>query len=368
MLLSAIHTIHIIKYWSIAFVPLAFLLFVRPCRLRVRAQAIWLMVLLACGMKGFVYESFGGNAMAPDLPELLVWVWNWADSGLFLLVALSLVWWVRKGRAFILPVLAWGIAAWGQYNGTVPPSVNEIELSFPGLPASLEGYRIAQVSDLHCSSAARGWRTRAVVGLVNGLKPDLVCLTGDYADGRVACLGDDLAPLKDLRAADGVYGVRGNHEYYVDRMAWRSWYHENGFVLLVNECVFPRAGLALGGVNDDSSAFRFGDVRADVGRAFAAATNGEFRVLMEHRPIRAVTNAAKHAVDLQLSGHTHGGVAPGISRIVKSFNEGFVRGVYDIGRMKLCVSPGCGQWVGFPMRFFNPAEITVITLRKGERR
>ena len=366
MLLSAIHTIHIIKYWSIAFVPLAFLLFVRPCRLKVRAQAIWLMVLLACGMKGFVYESFGGNAMAPDLPELIVWIWNWADSGLFFLVALSLVWWVRRGRAFILPALAWGIAAWGQYNGTVPPSVNEIELSFPGLPASLEGYRIAQVSDLHCSSAARGWRTRAVVRQVNDLKPDLICLTGDYVDGKVADLDDDLAPLKELRARDGVYGVRGNHEYYTDRIAWRKWFRKNGFSLLANTCVFPHAGLALGGVNDDQSAQRFRDVRADVGRAFAAATNGEFRVLMEHRPIFAVSNAVEHAVDLQLSGHTHGGVAPLIFRVVSRYNRGYVRGIYRIGSMKLCVSPGCGQWVGFPIRFFNPAEITVITLRKGE--
>ena len=134
-------TIDVIRYWSLFCVPLAILLFVLPCRMRIRHQARWMMVLLACGMKGIVYEQFGGDAMAPNLPEGLVWFWNWADDGMFFLVLLSLVWWVRKGRVWILPVLAWGIAAWGQYNGTAVPSVKEVELRFEDLPASLDDAR-----------------------------------------------------------------------------------------------------------------------------------------------------------------------------------------------------------------------------------
>ena len=357
-------TIDIIRYWSLAFVPLAIVFFVLPCRMRIRHQARWIMFLLLCGMKGVVYEQFGGDAMAPDLPEKLIWFWNWLDDGLFFLVALSLVWWVRRGRAWILPMVAWGLAAWGQYNGTVPPGVREIEVASPNLPAALDGYRIAQVSDIHCSSAARRWRTQAVVDRVNGLDADLVCLTGDYVDGKCRHLADDLAPLAELKAKDGVYGCRGNHEYYGDRFAWREWQAAHGLRMLVNECVFPHAGLALGGVNDDLAAMKHGDVRADVAKAFAAATNGEFRVLMDHRPINAPANLVKHKVDLQLSGHTHGGVAPLIDRVVAAKNRGYVRGVYEMDGRTLVVSPGCGQWVGFPMRFFNPAEITLITLRK----
>lgn len=357
-------TVHIIKYWSLFCVPLAIVLFVLPCRMRIRHQARWMMVLLACGVKGIVYEQFGGDAMAPDLPEWLVWLWNWADDGMFFLVLFSLVWWVRKGRAWILPILAWGLALFGQICGTIPPEVHEVEIRFPNLPASLDGCRIVQLTDLHCSSAARGWRTRAVVERVNALEADLVCLTGDYVDGKAVRLAKDVEPLKELKAKDGVWCIRGNHEYYKDRWAWRGWFESNGFRMLANTCVFPRPGLALGGVNDDQSARRYGDVPADVGRAFAAATNGEFRILLEHRPVNAPVNFGKYGVDLQLSGHTHGGVAPLVDRLVANRNRGFVRGLYRDGGMALYVSPGCGQWVGFPMRFFNPSEITLITLRR----
>lgn len=359
-----LRTIDIIRYWSLGFVPLAVVLFVLPCRMRVRHQARWIMFLLLCGIKGIVYEQFGGDAMAPDLPEGLIWFWNWLDDGLFFLVLLSLVWWVRRGRAWILPAVAWGVALWGQLCGTVVPPVHEVELEFPNLPAELDGYRIVQVSDLHCSSAARRWRTQAVVDRVNGLDADLVCLTGDYVDGLVRNLAADLAPLTALKAKDGVCCVRGNHEYYADKYAWRDWYEENGLRMLVNECVFPRKGLAVGGVNDDISAKRFGDEAADVDKTFAAATNGEFRILLEHRPIYAYTNLVVHKVDLQLSGHTHGGVAPLVDRVVASRNCGYVRGIYRIDGRVLYVSPGCGQWVGFPMRFFIPSEIALITLRK----
>lgn len=359
-------TVAIIKYWSLAFVPLAILLFIIPARLKVRAQAIWIMVLLACGMKGLVFETLGGNAMAPDLPEILVWLWNWADDGLFFLVLFSAVWWVRRGRTVLLPILAWSVAAWGQYNGTVVPDVHEIALEYPGLPPSLDGYRIVQISDLHCSSASRRWRTQAIVDRANGLDADLICLTGDYVDGSMDALADDMLPLTGLKARDGVYAVRGNHEYYVDKCVWRDWYGQVGLRMLVNECVFPRPGLAVGGVNDDPSACKYGDVPADVGQAFAAATNGEFRILLAHRPRRAREYFAASRFNLQLSGHTHGGIMPILSWLVAWHNAGYVRGKYELSGPNhlLYVSPGAGQWAGFPVRFFDPAEITLITLRK----
>jgi predicted MPP superfamily phosphohydrolase len=133
---------------------------------------------------------------------------------------------------------------------------------------------------------------------------------------------------------------------------------------LVNECVFPRPGLALGGVND-LIARSYRDVVPDVGRAFAAATNGEFRVLLQHRPERAEVNLRETGVDLQLSGHTHGGVAPVIRQFVSRHNAGFSRGIYRYGNSVLYVSPGAGQWAGFPVRFCNPSEITLITLARG---
>ena len=358
-------TIAIIKMFPVVVALFTILTFVRPARMRVRAKAIWSMVLLACAMRGVVYEALGGSAQAPDFPEKLLWVWDWACSGLFILLVLSLVWRVQKWRVAVLPVLAWGIAAIGFVNGLRLPQVKEVELRYPDLPDELDGYRIAQLADLHCCPSMRKWRTQGVVDLVNAAKPDLICLTGDYVDGYVAQLADDLSPLKDLSAPDGVYCVRGNHEYFLSRGVWRKWFSANGFSFLANECVFPRKSLALGGVND-IAAYVYGDLIPNVGKTFSMATNGEFRVLLNHRPETAVEDSAAHNVRLQLSGHTHGGLAPGLAQFIACFNSGFVRGVYELPRGYLNVSPGVGQWAGFPLRFFNPPTIDVIVLRKAE--
>ena len=359
-------TVFIIKLFPLVVAALTACTFVLPSRMRIRAKALWMMVLLACASRGIVSDALGGPAQAPDFPEWLLWVWDWACSGLYLLFLLSLVWWVRRGRAIVLPVAAWGIAAYGFACGIMLPGVREVELAYPDLPQELDGYRIVQLSDLHCCASMRGWRTRGIVERVNACRPDLICLTGDYVDGYVDQLAGDLEPLRGLKAKDGVYAVRGNHEYFLDYMAWRKWFVANGFRFLVNECVFPRKSLALGGVNDDAAARRRRDVPADVRLAFAAATNGEFRVLLEHKPRDAEENFERHGVRLQLSGHTHGGISPGLDRIIARFNSGFVRGVYEMPGGYLNVSSGVGQWAGFPLRFFNPPEIVVIVLRSAE--
>ena len=102
----------------------------------------------------------------------------------------------------------------------------------------------------------------------------------------------------------------------------------------------------------------------DVAQAFRTATNGEFRVLLQHRPLQAHANVNAHGVNLQLSGHTHGGVMPLMDLLVARFNDSMVRGWYDFGRGRAYVSTGSGQWAGFPIRFFNPVEMAVITLRR----
>jgi predicted MPP superfamily phosphohydrolase len=122
----------------------------------------------------------------------------------------------------------------------------------------------------------------------------------------------------------------------------------------------------LGGVNDYVAVSR-GDEACDVRSAFAAATNGEFRVLLQHRPKEALANIGEVGVDLQLSGHTHGGVAPVVRQLVSRHNAGFSRGIYRYGDSILYVSPGAGQWAGFPIRFCNPSEVAVFKLVKGKR-
>lgn len=341
----------------------------RQLRLKTRAQAVWAMVILACCSKFACYRMLGGDAFNPDLPWPVMWIWNWAYSGAMIFLVLTLACYFVRARAklFVLPVLAWGLAAWGIWNGLRVPEVVETELGFADLPAELDGYRILQLSDLHVSSSVRRWRTESVVARANAAQADLIVITGDIADGEPEKLWRDVEPLRDLRAKDGVYCVTGNHERYGPWDRWRACYARLGLRFLENECVFPHAGLALGGF-PDGGRFPQGGGR-EWWRTFAAATNGEFRVLLEHQPSGVVLNVRECDIRLQLSGHTHGGVMPGLSRLVAMYNYGYVRGLYPApgradGVRYLYVSPGTGQWAGFPMRFFNDSEITLFVLRR----
>ena len=357
----------VFTYLPFAFFALTMAAFVLRLRLGTRQQAIWAMVLLLGFSKFLCFDALGGHAFSPDLPELLIWGWDWLYSGAVILCALSVLFFFRfRGKAYVLPVLAWSLSAWGLYNGVSVPAVHEVELAFDRLPAELDGYRIVQLADLHCSSAARRWRTQAIVDRTNALRPDLICLTGDNADGRVSRIARHAEPLKELCARDGVFACTGNHEYYWEYREWRASFYgkAENIRFLANECAFPRPELALGGVPDTVGVRKGLEEAPDVRTAFAAATNGEFRVLLQHQPKWAEESAREVGVDLQLSGHVHGGIAPGFRSYIEKFNGGFSRGAYRLGASILYVSPGCGQWAGFPMRFFNPSEITLIVLRR----
>ena len=365
--------ITVFTYIPYAFFALTMAAFVLPLKLKVRTQAIWSMALLVCFSKFLCFAAFGGHAFTPDLPAAIIWTWDWLYSGAMILSALGLltVFFRFRAKVWLLPIAAWGLASWGLYNGFSVPAVHEVELAYADLPASLDGYRIVQLSDLHCSSAARRWRTEAVVEKTNALKPDLICLTGDLADGKASRIARHLEPIKELRAKDGVYACTGNHEYYYDYFGWMSQFYAKATNIrfLTNECAFPHEGLALAGTPDEIG-YRFGGIAGerDWSRSFDAATNGEFRVLMAHRPEFVNMYVRECDVRLQLSGHTHGGIAPILNWMVGMSNGGYVRGLYPApgrsGERYLYVSPGCGQWAGFPMRFFNDSEITLIILRR----
>lgn len=355
--------LELIAYSPFAAALLVYATAVWPSRLGVRGRALWLLALLLAASRSVVFKHLGGSPFLPEFPEGVIWAWYFASAALYVLLALRLVWWTPRGRLTAMPALALALTAVGVWNAYKPPAVHEVELAFENLPKVLDGYRIAHVSDLHCSSAARRWRTEAVVAAVNAAKPDLVCLTGDYVDGKVSDRAADMAPLKGLRAPDGVLCVTGNHEYYLDAARWRGWYRANGFRFLENEWTRPRDGLTVAGVNDPQAAVSRLGVPPDAAQAFKGSPTNDFRILLAHRPQLFRDDRGKVRVDLQLSGHTHGGIAPGLDRVIAKMNGGYVHDVYRDGDAALCVSRGAGLWVGFPLRFLNPAQVVVLTLR-----
>ncbi|MBE6383664.1 MAG: metallophosphoesterase [Lentisphaerae bacterium] len=335
-----------------------------------RARAGLVVALLVCYSKFAFFLVLGGNDFNPDLPCALIWVWNWLYSGAMILACLMVVLCFVPARvkAWLLPSLAWTLAAWGVWNGVKVPHLHEIEVVCDGLPESLDGYRIVQIADIHVSSAAQRWRTEAVVAVANAANADLAVCTGDIVDGPVALRADDVAPLSGLKAKDGVWFVTGNHEFYGEAL-WREAFDRFGFTFLRNGCVFPREGLALGGLDDEAMCrlVYAGLPEPEPSEVFSDATNGEFRVLLQHRPEYFRDNVRFHGVGLQLSGHTHGGVMPGFAQLIALMNGGFVKGLYRHSAKDrsgwLYVSPGCGQWAGFPIRFFDDPEVSLLVLR-----
>ena len=361
----------------------AYLTVVRPSAPGRLWRRVMSVALLASSLKFTWFGIFGGNSFLPDMPQGAIIALSVVYDTVLVLAGLGVLWALgraaarfcrarrtcpapvpdmsrRRVAAGALAFVAAGIAGKGVYDGVRLPDVVEVTLDFPDLPPEFDGYRIAQISDLHVSAVARVERTAGVVRLVNGCDPDLVAITGDVVDGTVARRMEDVAPLAGLHAPDGVVGCTGNHEYYSGWDAWRVVFRDCGMRFLENERLLLRRGggvLAIIGENDPRS------LDSDIGAAAASAPEGAFRILLAHRPTRLAEHAA-HGVRLQLSGHTHGGAARGLDRFVARANDGHVRGIYREHGLTLYVNSGTGQWAGFPARFGVPPEITLITLRK----
>jgi predicted MPP superfamily phosphohydrolase len=187
----------------------------------------------------------------------------------------------------------------------------------------------------------------------------MVCITGDLVDGSVGELGHLVAPLADLRAKDGVFFVTGNHEYYSGADAWIAHVRKLGVRVLRNERVPIRGeqGFDLAGI-DDATAHHFGH-GADLRGALRGRDPSRAVVLLAHQP-KAIAEAADLGVDLQLSGHTHGGQLFPFNYLVK-LQQPYVDGLHARAKTQIYVSRGTGWW-GPPMRVMAPAEITRLTL------
>ena len=340
------------------------------------------VVLLLIAEHHLVTRTFFGSMASPEVPGEVLVVLGWAFASLILLALLLLirdlvgiVVWALRGRTgrvllggsrlgIALGLISTGLSAVGVWQAIRVPDVKTMEIVLPRLPAELDGLRIVQLTDLHASRLLQAPWLQAVVDKTNALKPDLILITGDLVDGSPRARVDDVQPLKDLRARYGVFAIPGNHEYYVDYVHWLPAFEHLGLQMLLNEHVLITHNgrdLVLAGVTD-KAAQPFKLPEPDIIKALKGAPAGDPVILLSHRPGGALVNAGQ-GVDLQLSGHTHGGQILGPHLIAKWANEGFVSGLYAVAGMQLYVSNGTGLWNGFPVRLGRPSEITEIVLR-----
>ena len=347
---------------------------------------IWIFISAILVPMGLSVPGFVG----PKFTPVVMWA-GLLSMGLFssvfvlallrecVLGALNLAsWWgaavplerVRTESALLVMPMALLMTLAGFWNARRTATVVRINVPIANLPASLEGFRIAQISDIHVGPTIKSGYLQRIVDRVNLLDADLVAVTGDLVDGPVQTLGTQVAPLQNLRSLHGTFFVTGNHEYYSGAHAWIDKLRSMGINVLMNEHVViehgsglpqgERATVVVAGVAD-YSAHHFdeshrSDPRAAMGNA---ADRAHVKLLLAHQP-RSAAAAAEAGFDLQLSGHTHGGQFWPWGYLVR-FQQPFTAGLNKLNNLWVYTSRGTGYW-GPPKRFGAPSEITLLQL------
>ncbi len=238
--------------------------------------------------------------------------------------------------------------------------VRRVRIPLARLPRSASGYRIVQLTDVHVGPTIGRDFVERVVREANALAADMVVITGDLVDGTVDQLAALVEPLRDLRARDGVYFVTGNHEYYSGADAWIAHLTTLGIRVLRNERIAIRDGaFDLAGVDDASSGRMLPHHGQDVAGALAGRDPARAVVLLAHQP-KALKHSVAADVDLQISGHVHGGQMVPFNWLAR-LDQPFIQGLHRVERTWLYVSTGTGYW-GPPMRVGPGAEVTHIEL------
>ncbi len=264
---------------------------------------------------------------------------------------------------------AGGTTAFAVRSALGPAHIHELPVKLERLPPSLSGLTIAQITDLHVGPTLRDGEVRRVVEQTNALRPDLVAITGDLVDGTVPMLGEAISHLARLRARWGVVFVTGNHEYYSGVVPWLAELRRLGIRVLENERVRvgdAGASIDLAGVDDwRAASAEVGGYEGALASALAGRDPDRSLVLLQHQP-RGVEEAVSSGVELQVSGHTHGGQIFPFNFLVATAYP-YVAGLYHHREGdragQVFVSRGTGFW-GPPMRLGSPPEIAKIVLTR----
>jgi uncharacterized protein len=332
------------------------------------AAALPLLMMAGHGRRGRDAAARAGDTLLG-----VIWVLFTAAvlGNLVLLPVLALAGVGNPTRARLIAVVVAVVALlavlWGLVEALRRPRVRRVTVPVAGLDAGLDGATVVLLADTHFGPIDRTRWCADIVSVVNSLDADIVCHAGDLADGSVARRGDQVAPLAGVRARLARAYVTGNHEYFGDAQEWLDHMATLGWSALHNQhIVVERDGarLVLAGV-DDATAAGSGQPGhgADHAAALAGAPAGVPVLLLAHQP-KQVGDAAAYGVDLQLSGHTHGGQIWPFHLLVR-LDQPVVQGLSRHGgRTRLYTTRGTGFW-GPPLRIAAPSEITVLTLRAG---
>ena len=309
-------------------------------------------------------------AVAGDALLGAVWVlFVWSVLSLLLRLALFVAGVEDPARSRVVAaavvVVTVALLVWGFAEAMRVPRLKTVDITVPGLGGGLDGLRVAMITDTHYGPIDRRRWSAAVVDRVNAVGADVVCHVGDIADGTVEMREEQAKPLADVEAKLARVYVTGNHEYFGEAQGWLDYMQGIGWQALHNRHIVVERGgdqLVIAGVDDETA--KDSGV-AGHGADLAAALSGADRtlpvLLLAHQP-KQIPQAVSAGVDLQISGHTHGGQIWPFNLLVR-LDQPVVHGLSRHGpRTQLYTSRGTGFW-GPPFRVFAPSEITVLTLR-----
>jgi uncharacterized protein len=325
----------------------------------------WLM-MLGHGRRHLDWAAAAGDALLGAAWVLFVW----SVLGQALRIALLVAGVPDPTRsrvvAAVVLVIVGVLLVWGCFEAMRVPRVKHVDVAIARLGRGLDGLRVAVITDTHYGPLDRARWSAAVVARVNALGADVVCHVGDIADGTVDVREAQAAPLASVEATKARVYVTGNHEYFSEAQGWLDYMERIGWTALHNRHLIVESGgdrLVVAGV-DDATARASGlhGHGANLAAALAGADHTLPVLLLAHQP-KQVGHAARGGVDLQVSGHTHGGQIWPFNFLVR-LEQPVVHGLSRHGdRTQLYTSRGTGFW-GPPFRVFAPSEITLLTLRR----
>ncbi len=358
---------------------------VLPLRIGKGYKIVLGLVLTVLSLKQYWYLLTGGTIMNPLLPRPLAMLGTCGMVLTIVLFCLTLLrdlinlpfYGLRKRiRRGLIPscslkanlplwLIALTLGVLGTAGGFSRPEVVHYDIALKGLPAEAEGYQIVFLADTHISTPTSPDDLDYIVRTVEQLQPRLILLGGDYQDGEVADLQEKTSYLLQLHAPDGVFAVSGNHEFYSGYQSWLEYYTRGGWTFLENRGLTMKnsSGVPLFNLCGlmDLAARNFGLPGPRLEEALQGTDPALPTLMLSHQPATADLMGDK--AQLVLSGHTHGGMAPGLQQLVSKPNHGYVSGYYQTPSLQLIVSNGTMIWMGFAVRILVPPQIVVITLR-----
>ena len=330
------------------------------------ASVLTWLGLICMGM----FSSLFVLTLLRDAMLLLAWLASWTGAlmGADTDVAHALLAAFQTWSAAAVPVLGLLVTAWGFWSARRTARVVRVDVPIAGLPKALHGFTVAQISDIHVGPTIKHAYLSRIVARVNALGADMVAITGDLVDGRVAELQQHVQPLASLKSTHGTFFVTGNHEYYSGAHAWIDALRDLGLTVLMNEHVVlnhhkaghEQALMVVAGVADFGAHHFDKSHQSDPAAAVRGAPmHASLRMLLAHQP-RSAHAASEAGFDLQLSGHTHGGQFWPWNHFVQ-FQQPFTAGLNKLKDLWVYTNSGTGYW-GPPKRFGVPSEITHLRL------